>query len=456
MTRRFLALTLVLALAPAALSACSGRSSDAGTTVTPGNSPASPPALATTPPGTIPGTPTAAATPTATATAAPSPEPPGPPAFEADRALEAIRQLTVSIGTREAGGPGERAAVDYIAGRFRSYGYTVEIMPFTYSGDRYRTGRVVAGEFSTKTFTMAGSAGGAVTAPAAYVGIGDAAAYAGKDLRGRIAIADRGQLTFAEKVQAATAAGALALVVVNDQPGDFIGNAGVGVTLPVVGVAQDAGEALRAAAQSGVQLLLEAAGLQTTSWNVIARPAAGAACAMLVGAHQDTVAGVVAALDNASGTATTLELARAFAADGLDPGLCFATFGAEESGLFGSKALADRMAAAGALPKAFVNLDMTGLGERVDLIGADSLVQQAGAIAAGLNIAAAPTQLGPFYGSDHQSFQAVGVPIIMFTTSELGQLHTPNDTIDTIDQAALARSGRLVYAFIAAVLPKVA
>lgn len=52
-----------------------------------------------------------------------------------------------------------------------------------------------------------------------YVGLGKPADYAGKDVRGKIALISRGETTFAEKVAAASAAGAWGAVVFNDRPG---------------------------------------------------------------------------------------------------------------------------------------------------------------------------------------------------------------------------------------------
>ncbi|OLF05327.1 hypothetical protein BLA60_36465 [Actinophytocola xinjiangensis] len=55
--------------------------------------------------------------------------------------------------------------------------------------------------------------------PVTYVGLGRPQDYAGKDVRGRIALISRGETTFAEKVAAASAAGAWGAVVFNDRPG---------------------------------------------------------------------------------------------------------------------------------------------------------------------------------------------------------------------------------------------
>ena len=66
--------------------------------------------------------------------------------------------------------------------------------------------------------------------------------------------------------------------------------------------------------------------------------------------------------DNASGTATVLELARYFAQAGVPKRtLVFAFFSAEERGLLGSKHLAEKLQNAGADLYGMLNFEMTGV-----------------------------------------------------------------------------------------------
>ena len=57
-----------------------------------------------------------------------------------------------------------------------------------------------------------------------------------------------------------------------------------------------------------------------------------------MGGHYDSVPAGPGANDNASGTATALEIASVLAADGELDDVCFVLFGAEEVGLIGSGA----------------------------------------------------------------------------------------------------------------------
>jgi aminopeptidase YwaD len=160
--------------------------------------------------------------------------------------------------------------------------------------------------------------------------------------------------------------------------------------------------------------------------------------------------------DNASGAASVIELARAFSAAGETDGLCFATFGAEESGLHGSAALVARMSEDGELPGAMVNLDVTGVGERVEVIGSADLVQRALDIAEEKDIPAVASSLPANTGSDHQPFLDAGVPVLYFTSGDFSNIHTPRDSVDQIDEAELGRIGTLAFEAIKDLLPTVA
>jgi Iap family predicted aminopeptidase len=357
--------------------------------------------------------------------------------------------LAETIGVRVSGTEGERKAVAYLRAQLESFGYTVSVDSFTYEERTFRTAEVNAGGKVYQALTMVGSAVATVTAPAAFVGLADEAGLAGADLTGKVAVADRGVLTFAQKVEAVRAAGAVALIVINNEPGDLSGQLSGNSDLAVAGLAQEDGAALRAAARAGQPVRLKTTGTeQRTGLDVIARPAAGAACDIVVGGHHDTVPGAPGAHDNASGTAAVVELARAAAVGGLEPGVCFVAFGAEESGLFGSQDFVAKLETAGALPKFMLNIDMMGEGTRVDLVGTTTLVRQAAVIAERLGIPAQETTLGAQFGSDHQPFQRKGVLVVFFTSNEPGRFHTPHDTADRLQPAAIGRVGEIAFALI--------
>jgi aminopeptidase YwaD len=278
------------------------------------------------------------------------------------------------------------------------------------------------------------------------VGLADDHGIAGRDLSGKIAVAARGTLPFATKYENVKAAGATALVIVNNQPGPVSGDLRRQATIPVVAVAGEAEGSIKSAAESGAQLTVDAPGGDATdAVNVIARPASGSSCTVLVGGHHDTVPAAPGANDNGSGTATVIELARAFAADGkLDPGLCFATFGAEESGLYGSQALAARMQDGGELPEFMVNIDVAGIGSGVSVTATEGLGIRVLEFAEGLGIDIQVAQLPANSSSDHASFRELGVEtVFIWSNGDFPTIHTPEDQFEDIQVEELERVGDL-------------
>lgn len=395
--------------------------------------------------------------PTPAANGTPAASDVGPASVDAERVFEHIRVLSVTIGPRVAGSAAEREAVDYIAGQFTASGYTVELNEFGFAPSAFRYGSVDVGGAPIEALALVGSPGGTASGRVIYVGTADEASVAGLDLTGAIAVADRDRRTFRDKLITVRDAGAAGLIIINHSPGPFTGQLQLEAPFPVVGVGAEDRDVVIAATESGQEITVTVPdeGL-AQSVNVIARADPDAACEVLVGGHHDSVPGAPGANDNASGTAHVIELARVFAADGLDPGLCFATFGAEEFGLFGSQALAREWAQAEVLPRYMVNLDVTGAGDTIELIGDSSLVPLANALADGLRIAAHPATLPPNASSDHVSFATFGSEVILVSSSLFANIHTPADVIDDIDLETLDRIGRLTHALVAELLAEIA
>jgi Zn-dependent M28 family amino/carboxypeptidase len=365
---------------------------------------------------------------------------------------------TLSQEPRVSGTPAEARAAEYISSQFRSYGYSTEIMEFSFDGDRFRAGEATAAGKTYQVLTLAGSPGGNVSAPSAYVGLADDGGIAGQNLSGKMAIADRGSMTFVEKYNNVKAAGAIGLIVVNNQPGPFTGNLTTLSTIPVAGMSQEDGAALIATAKQGGVIGLNAPPTvgDTNALNVIARAKPGAACTIVVGGHFDSVPGAPGANDNASGAASVVELARAAAADGLDDGLCFVTYGAEESGLYGSKALVQKWKDENVLPRYAINLDVTGIGDQVEVIGDGQLAKDSLSIAAATGIKAAASKLPPNAGSDHQSWIDASVPTVFFSSGDFPTIHSPQDVSTDIQPAELDRIGDLSLDVIKTLLAQVA
>src|SRR5207237_10268675 len=98
-------------------------------------------------------------------------------------------------------------------------------------------------------------------------------------------------------------------------------------------------------------------------------------CRLVVGAHSAPAPPGPRANENAPGTATAIEMARAMAADGVFDPVCFVLFGSEELGLLGSAAYVRSLSPDDtAALKAMLNFDMLAVGDAWPLAGSQSVV----------------------------------------------------------------------------------
>ena len=161
--------------------------------------------------------------------------------------------------------------------------------------------------------------------------------------------------------------------------------------------------------------------------------------------------------DDASGTATMIEVAQAFAALSEPPrrSMLFLAVSGEEKGLLGSAYFSEYPTVQRERIVANINLDMVGRNapDTVVAIGQDysSLgvtVQQVAKAHPELGLVVAP-DLWPreqlFFRSDHFSFAKAGIPAIFFTTGLHDQYHKQSDEVDLIDTDKITRVGRLVF-----------
>ena len=377
--------------------------------------------------GSAPGATSRAATVEATSTAPPFAPPTDP---DAEAAYEHIRALAGDIGIRSAGTPEERRAAEYIRDELASYGYLAEIEPFAVDVPRDESTLNLDDGSSVRVFAMTGSPESAADAPIVEAGLGRPEDFEGLDVAGTIAMVDRGEIEFRLKAQNAEAAGAIAVIVVNNEAGAFrgaIGDAAVGI--PIVSVALEDRDRLAALAEAGAPVSLEVRLLREPfeSWNVVARPS-DAPCTAYLGAHYDSVPAGPGANDNASGAAAVLELARTHRV----PGLCVLTFGSEEIGLFGSRAFVRSHDLSSV--RFMLNLDMVSKITRPEFVASSTpesraLADRASAIAATIGLEMPRGTFPPFASSDHASFAEAGVPAITMWSGDDELIHTASDDL---------------------------
>ncbi len=377
-----------------------------------------------------------------------------PAPYDNDNALRVLEALSVTIGERTPGSQGERDAAALLAAEFESYGYEVELQPVPLESKLIGELRLLADADAIDAQALSGSAPGDVSGPLVVVaGVGTADDFAQAGVDGAVALIERGVTYFRDKVANAAAAGAVGVIIYNNEEGPFSGTLGEQSAIPALAVARSAGIGLRARTARGpvtAAITLRYDPLSGESRNVVARHPEGA-CRVWVGGHYDTVPGVGGANDNASGASLVVELARAYAGATAGRLVCFAAFGAEEAvagspGIVGSRTLVESLVASGeiAAATAMLNLDVAAVGSPVVLMGDAPLVALAQEVAAELDIGVTAGSLPPGIGSDHLNFAQVGVPVI-FPSPLDGPIHVPEDQFGVVEPEALAAVGRLAH-----------
>jgi Zn-dependent M28 family amino/carboxypeptidase len=272
--------------------------------------------------------------------------------------------------SRNSGEPGYKASADYVARIMTQAGYDVHIQTYQFNYFAY-TGIPTFSEVSptahdyavTTDFNPGQSigtanaslqpAGGIIPpTPTPSSASGCTAADFSGFVPGRIALIQRGTCTFSQKVQNAQAAGASGVIIFNEgNPGrtDVFGGSLSSVpTIPVAFTSFAIGTDLLTQYNQAVanNTALPAMSLtingivkpNTDDYNVIADSKGGDPNhVVVVDAHLDAIYGA-GMLDNASGSATILDIAQQMKNVNPRNKLRFIWFGGEELGLFGSAA----------------------------------------------------------------------------------------------------------------------
>ena len=170
---------------------------------------------------------------------------------------------------------------------------------------------------------------------------------------------------------------------------------------------------------------------------------------VVLGAHYDTVPNVPGANDNASGTAVLLTIAQALSQTSFPFGLRFIAFGSEELGLRGSQFYVN------SLPSdeqrriiAMLNFDALGSGDGLGVTGASDLTNLVVEQATSLGIGVRRSRGFAGSSSDHASFARVGIRVIVFFSDDFSRIHTPQDSMDSINPKLPGDAARLALALL--------
>jgi Zn-dependent M28 family amino/carboxypeptidase len=285
----------------------------------------------------------------------------GEGAFRHLRALQDI--AFANGGNRAAGTPGYDRSAEYVAERLREAGYVVRLEEFEFPFFEDHAPPVLmlsqpdgdaAGAVRTLTNSGSGDVTGRLRAVNLRLGDGppdastsgcEAVDFAGFE-RGAVALIRRGTCPFQTKVEHATAAGAVGVVIMNEgtkgRTEVFSGLMNKPATIPVVGISYERGRSLEMASRADggatVRLAVDAVTGKRSTQNVLAETgASGNGPLIVVGAHLDSVPEGPGINDNGSGSAVVLEAALQVARAPAQGRLRFAFWGAEERGLIGSR-----------------------------------------------------------------------------------------------------------------------
>ncbi len=274
-------------------------------------------------------------------------------------------------GIRTSGTPGYDDSVAYVVEKLNAAGLNVMVQPFDFQTFITLSPTVLeqvapppVGPVVNRTMSYSGS--GDVTAAVSTVSpitgcnAGDFAGFPS----GNIALISRGACTFALKATNAYNAGAAAVIIYNNIPGQLNGTLGNSFTLNigVTGVTQDVGQQLAATPGLVMRLKTETFRGVATTYNVIAEtPWGNPNNVVMVGAHLDSVNAGPGIQDNGSGSAAILEVAENMAKTKGVNKVRFAWWGAEESGLVGSTFYVNNLSQAQQDKIAlYLNFDMIG------------------------------------------------------------------------------------------------
>ena len=372
-----------------------------------------------------------------------------------------LRRLTTFYSPRQPYSPEELAAAEYIEEKLKALGgYTVTVQPFRRRGEENEVSElslVGSRARDVRSQAMEGSAVGDVTAPVVAVGKALAGDVPDSGLDGKVALIERGSISFAEQVSRVAGAGAVAAIIYNSQDrvfrngqpfsGSLIEGDHSGSTIPVATIWREEGTSLLDTLNEGTEVRVRLKVTYRrwlTSRNIIAEKVGtdSSAGVVVVGAHYDTLRSAQGASDNGTGVASLLVMAEEISGLQLAHTVRFIFFGAEEWGLHGSDFYVEEYSAyeEGAII-AMINLTSLGSGRpAVSSIGSRVLTDWVTGTFASQNSLDVRywNPPGGSCFSDHCFFsRTLSVPTISFHGDDLSVSNSYDDVIDLVDPSIM-------------------
>ena len=340
-------------------------------------------------------------------------------------------------GTRVAGSPGYAASVRYVQQALARAGYRPRVAPFPFVEyeELVERGQQLAPvrrsiELEAIDYSPSTPPGGIQERIVQSSGNG-CSANDFSQANGRIALVERGTCFIADKAQNAQAAGALALLVFSTERGPMNATLGDPDTsgIPVAAVEQSVGRSLSATRDAVVRIEIVTRKRRTSSQNVVADTHQQRGRVLLVGAHLDSVLLGPGINDNGTGVATLLEIARVVKQRGPRMAVRFAFWGAEEFGLFGSRAYADSARRQELV--AYFNFDMLGSRDHVRAVYEGPYASRFHAYFRRQGLRSERIDLTG--RSDNHSFEQIGVPTGGLFAGGDACYHLACDRVNAVD-----------------------
>ncbi|WP_066070193.1 M28 family peptidase [Neobacillus soli] len=395
--------------------------------------------------------------------------------FNSDNVMKHIKNLSVDIGPREAGSAAERAGAEYIESVLKSYGYETTIEEAPRSNRTELLLKVLSDNNKIIPLKAVSNApqttGDGITGNLYSAGIGQPGDFTAA-ASGKIALIQNGGITVGDKAKNAMAAGAIGVLIYDNQDRFTLPTVSLGTVrpnIPVGTITKKDGEAFVSQLSKGnvqVQLSIKTLTNQKTVNVIAVKKPKGVVNPEIyyVGSHLDSVPFAPGANDNASGTSTLMELARVFKDYDGDKELRFAAFGGEELGFVGSKYHIGNLSQDEVKrTKVQFQMDMTGTAwvpasqlfiNTVD--GKTNLVSQSTHQAAeklDINKNLLPVHM--LSRSDHVPFHEKGVPSALFIWMEPGTppgganiepyYHSLEDKIEHVSPERVQLTGDVVF-----------
>ncbi|MCH8311132.1 MAG: M28 family peptidase, partial [Chloroflexi bacterium] len=258
------------------------------------------------------------------------------------QAMAFLEKLTADFSPRQSGTEQELAAAQFLASEFASIGYKTSLQPFTVELKRSSvelesaTLEVPSG---FRTLPITTSIEESVTGMLTSAGKAFFADVPADSLTGKVALIERGTITFMDKVNRVADAGAVGAIIFNNSAGLFRGTFASQPRIPAVSISREDGLAILDILNLGdISATVTVETGVVESQNVVAeKPGTeGNGDIVILGGHYDTVEGTPGANDNGSGSATVITVAHAIADESYPFDIRFVLFGSEELGLHGS------------------------------------------------------------------------------------------------------------------------